>query len=156
MSRFKKILVPIDLELDSAPILEMAGMVAMAFGAQIELAHCFETEGYEGPASMEARDDRDPVLRKEIKHWRTARTMMSLLKDLERRGIAARGRLLFGVAEETLAGLAKKEAFDLIVLGSHSREGLERFISGSVAETLVRIAPCAVLVLPHVGPSFST
>ena len=150
MTRFKKILVPIDLDLDSTSILELAAMLATAFGARVELAHVFETPGYGGPGTLETRDALSPAIQQQLQHWRTARTMMNHLKDLERRGITARGRLTFGVAEETLEELARKEAFDLIVIGSHSREGLDRFLSGSVAEALVRIAPCPVMVLPHV------
>ena len=151
MSGFKKILVPVDLHLDSNPILELAATMAAAFGARIELAHIFETLGYAGPASLETRDDHDPAIRKQLQHWRTAQTMMNHLKNLERRGITVRGRLLFGDTETTLGQLARKEAFDLIVIGSHSREGLDRLLSGSIAEALLRIAPCPVLVLPHVS-----
>jgi nucleotide-binding universal stress UspA family protein len=37
--------------------------------------------------------------------------------------------------------------YDLVVMGSHGRRGFRRFILGSVAETVVRHAPCSVLVV---------
>jgi len=150
MKAFSKLLVPIDLDLDSTPVLELAGLLAAAFGARIELAHVFEAPGYEGPAVLEARQLLDPAQRPGLERWRTAMTMLGHLRTLEARGLAVRGRMAFGVAEETLAELARKEAFDLIVVGSRSREGLDRFVSGSVAERLLRIAPCPVLVVPHI------
>jgi nucleotide-binding universal stress UspA family protein len=149
MTTFKKLLVPIDLELDSTPILALAGQLAMAFGATLELVHVFETDGYEGPELLETRDLHDPARRKVLAHWHTAMTMLKHLEALEQRGVAARGRMTFGTAEETLATLARKEGFDLIVVGSRSLGGLDRFLSGSVAEGLIRISPCPVLVVPR-------
>ena len=150
MTTFKHILVPIDLDLDSTSILELAGQVAASFGARLELVHVFETDGYEGPMHLEAANLRDPALKGAHEPWRTAMTMLGHLKRLEERGLTASGRMAFGTAEETLAELARKEGFDLIVVGTRGLEGLDRFLSGSVAEGLIRLAPCPVLVIPHV------
>jgi nucleotide-binding universal stress UspA family protein len=46
-----------------------------------------------------------------------------------------------------LASLATEIAADLVVLGTHGRRGLQRFVMGSVAEKTVRLAPCPVLVV---------
>jgi nucleotide-binding universal stress UspA family protein len=43
---------------------------------------------------------------------------------------------------------AKEWPADLIVIGSHGRRGIQRFLLGSVAEAVVRHAPCPVLVVP--------
>ena len=150
MRPIRKILVPIDLDLDPSTILELASQMALAFGAELELVHIFETPGYGGPKTLSIKDKEVPEVQSELKHWRTAQTMMNLLKDLERRGILASGRMAFGVAEETLRDLAEQESMDLVVMGTHSREGLDRFVHGSVAGALIRISPCPVLVLPHI------
>jgi nucleotide-binding universal stress UspA family protein len=47
----------------------------------------------------------------------------------------------------TVAEYARKHAVDLIVMGSHGRTGLRHLLLGSVAETLMRTAPCPVLVV---------
>jgi nucleotide-binding universal stress UspA family protein len=44
--------------------------------------------------------------------------------------------------------LAEAASADLIVMGTHGRSGFERFVLGSVAETVVRKAPCSVLTIP--------
>ncbi|HJV48879.1 MAG TPA: universal stress protein [Geothrix sp.] len=150
MNSIQKILIPIDLDLDSHPILDLACTVATAFRSKVELIHVFETVGYGGPMSMEALDDSDPRFQQEMEQWRTYRAMLRLLRELHGKGIQARGRMAFGVVEETLTSLAREESFDLIVIGSHSREGLDRFVHGSVAGALIRSSPCPVLVLPHV------
>lgn len=45
---------------------------------------------------------------------------------------------------------------DLIVVGTHGRQGFERFLLGSVAEKVVRLAPCPVLVMRPVGAVAAT
>jgi nucleotide-binding universal stress UspA family protein len=55
--------------------------------------------------------------------------------------------LRFGAAADEIADLATDLEADLIVVGTHSRRGMERLLLGSVAERVVRIAPCPVVVV---------
>ena len=55
--------------------------------------------------------------------------------------------LLQGSAAEEIIRYATHQGVDLIVLGTHGRTGLERLLMGSVAEQVVRGAPCSVLVV---------
>lgn len=55
--------------------------------------------------------------------------------------------VLFGDPGHEIAEYAQREAADLIVLPSHGRTGLTRLLIGSVAERVVRLAHCPVLVL---------
>jgi nucleotide-binding universal stress UspA family protein len=50
---------------------------------------------------------------------------------------------------ETIVGYAKTEAIDVIVIGTHGRSGLAHLFMGSVAERVVRSAPCPVLTVHH-------
>ena len=55
-----------------------------------------------------------------------------------------------GSPAQTIADVAKQVEADLIVVGTHGRSGLARVLLGSTAETLLRRAPCMVLVVkPH-------
>jgi nucleotide-binding universal stress UspA family protein len=54
--------------------------------------------------------------------------------------------LLKGAPADALVGWAREHPCDLIVLGTHGRSGLKRFVLGSVAEKVVRTAPCSVMV----------
>ena len=63
----------------------------------------------------------------------------------ERAGVSR--DLDFGVEGGLVAG-AESEDVDLIVLGTHGRTGLSRLLMGSVAEVVVRRAPCPVLAVP--------
>lgn len=59
-------------------------------------------------------------------------------------------------ASATITQYAKENDIDLIVMGTHGRTGLGRLFVGSVAETVVRTAECAVLTVPERAPSTTT
>jgi nucleotide-binding universal stress UspA family protein len=52
-----------------------------------------------------------------------------------------------GHVAQTIVDYAKDVGADLIVMGTHGRTGLAHFIIGSVAERVVRMAPCPVLTV---------
>jgi nucleotide-binding universal stress UspA family protein len=66
-------------------------------------------------------------------------------------------RLLEGDPAEQVVRVAKEIPCDLIVMGTHGRSGLERFFMGSVAEEVMRTAPCPVVTvrvpMPHEAPA---
>ncbi len=56
-------------------------------------------------------------------------------------------RVAVGAPADKILELAKKEGINLIIMGTHGRKGLERTIFGSVAEKIVRTAPCPVVTI---------
>jgi hypothetical protein len=56
-----------------------------------------------------------------------------------------------GTPAPHIAEYARRHGIDLIVVGTHGRTGVSRVLLGSVAEHVVRIAPCPVLAVPGVG-----
>jgi nucleotide-binding universal stress UspA family protein len=67
-------------------------------------------------------------------------------KELRAAGFETEARVLPGDPGEVLVRVAKDENVDLIVVGSHGRTGLTKFVLGSVANHVVTHAPCTVLV----------
>lgn len=67
--------------------------------------------------------------------------------DLRQRGIKASWRAQAGVPFEEIVRIAKEERVDMIVMGTHGRTGLNRALLGSVAERVIRLAPCPVLTV---------
>jgi nucleotide-binding universal stress UspA family protein len=63
-------------------------------------------------------------------------------------GVAVRTALLSGHTAREIIAFARDKRVDLIVLGTHGRTGVSRAILGSVAENVVRLAPCPVLTVP--------
>lgn len=62
-------------------------------------------------------------------------------------GLKVTGEVLSGKPKEAILGHARKWAADLIVVGSHGRRGIKRFILGSVSEAIAMNAPCSVVVV---------
>lgn len=85
--------------------------------------------------------------------WRE-RDVSSLQRELEHRqqavealGLRARQKVLVGVPAEVIVAEAQGEQVDLIVVGTHGRSGLTHALLGSVAEAVIRTAPCPVLAV---------
>jgi universal stress protein A len=63
-------------------------------------------------------------------------------------GLRVETALLSGRAGRNIVDYARDKQIDLIVVGTHGRTGISHAILGSVAETVVRLAPCLVLTVP--------
>jgi nucleotide-binding universal stress UspA family protein len=61
--------------------------------------------------------------------------------------VALRYRAVHGQADEAILRVAREHDVDAIVVGTSSRQGLERMLLGSVAESVVRGAHCTVMVV---------
>ena len=61
--------------------------------------------------------------------------------------VACEHRLVIGTPAEEIVQIAADEDVELIVMGTHGRTGITRLLMGSVAEAVVRKAPCPVLTL---------
>ncbi len=66
--------------------------------------------------------------------------------QLHARGLSARTLHRLGGISDTILEVAEHEGVDLIVVGSHGRTGLTRFLLGSVSSQVASHAPCSVLV----------
>lgn len=86
-----------------------------------------------------------PTLRAELANEGLDR----LQKHLAERNLAdsVKARAAVGTASSVLPELARTLHADVIVLGTHGRKGLARIVMGSVAESVMREAPCSVLVV---------
>jgi universal stress protein A len=144
MKPIKKILVPVDFSAHSAEAMRFAADLARRYGASLDLLHVFQTltyalpEGYVLPGAEE--------LEKIMKHFQldleTARRTA-----IEAGAPSVETTLLQGGVATEILRFAKERNSDFIVMGTHGRTGLKHMLIGSVAEHIVRVAPCPVLTV---------
>jgi nucleotide-binding universal stress UspA family protein len=139
---FHKILCPIDFSAGSQHAMRVAVRLAEESSAELALVHVWYV-----PASVYPSEFPLPA------------QLLQRMSDDAQRGLDAAvaeagalgarrvsGKLLTGVPWHRLADELAEPAFDLAVIGTHGRTGLARILLGSVAEKVVRHAPCSVLV----------
>ena len=136
----KKIVFPTDFSQCSDAALEYATILAGALDATLLIIHAEESpaaygEGEECYGLLEPDHAELQKMLHEIKP--TDSNVLYEHRMLSRQGDPANQIVQF----------AKEEDADLIVLGTHGRTGLKRLLMGSIAEAVVRRAPCPVLVM---------
>lgn len=70
-----------------------------------------------------------------------------IVRALHSEGVDADGKVMHGLAADTIVAAAAGTGADLIVMGSHGRTGIERLVLGSNTERVLNRTPCAVLVV---------
>lgn len=149
MSTFHKILVPVDFSEHSTLALDTAVSLAKDFGASLTIVHVYEPLAIAVPQGYQLFSE----------------AQLNRLFDELHRGLALQRQraeaagatrvateLLHGFAVGELQNYAAQNAFDLIVMGTHGRRGLSHAFLGSIAERLVRMAPCPVLTVRAPSP----
>ena len=152
MSPFHKILAPVDFSAHSDEALRVACAMAETFSAPLTLVNVFSPPIYPLP---EGAFVAMPAAYAEVlaaTNKRLEEAAAALKREHET--IAIDTRTLEGVPFREIVGFARKHAFDLIVMGTHGRTGLKHALLGSVAEKVVRKAPCAVLTVRLAGHVF--
>lgn len=134
----RRILVPIDFSAGSNVALEMATSLARDSGGSLILAHVEVIPlSVVGGEYLYATPEPST---EELLAKLNAVEMPDSHVPVER-------RLLAGEPADAIIRLAKEEKVDMIVIGTHGRRGLTRLLMGSVAEAVVRAAPCPVMTV---------
>lgn len=139
--RFRKILCPVDFSEGSRQALRLA-IDLVGPEAQLVLIHVWQAPYVYGPdAALQgaAFVETKAVAEQELEKWR---------REAEQLGARrASAVLASGAPWHEIAEHARLDpAIELIVMGTHGRTGLKHVLLGSVAEKVVRHAPCPVLV----------
>jgi universal stress protein A len=141
----QSILVPTDFSPASALALDAAALLAKQFSARVTLLHVFDATPftlYGGPIGAPGVSGVGPDIEARI-HGELTRA-----RDEHFAGLNAETALVLSTSpSEAICELAKKIGADMIVIATHGRTGLTHLLIGSVAERVVRHAPCPVLTL---------
>jgi universal stress protein A len=144
MKPFEKMLVPVDFAAHSAEAVRTACDIALHYSASITLVHVHEPVDYALPEGYVLYTPEQMIrLNAEFES-----RLRSTLLDVEAMGVSkVSSKLLSGSAPLEIVEFAKSGKFDLIVMGTHGRTGIRHVLMGSVAERVLRTAPCAVLTV---------
>ena len=134
------ILCPLDFSAASSGLVAYAAALAAATGAELRLLHVCEPQ--EDPTG---RRPGAPATERPVS---CAERLNKLRAEAEQAG-APRVHIgiVQGEAAAEIVAAAGHHRADLIVIGAHGCTGLTRFLMGSTAETVLRTAPCATMLV---------
>jgi nucleotide-binding universal stress UspA family protein len=138
-----RILVPTDFSVDADAAVRYALELARPFGARVHLLHVVDDPFAAGMWSSEIYAADVAGLLADLKRDAGARLDRSVPPDAAHVSREVRG----GNPTRQILDAARDHGADLIVMGTHGRTGIAHVVMGSVAERVLRHAPCPVLSL---------
>jgi len=142
----RRILVATDFSECSKEAIDSAARLAESFSAELYLLHAFEPPFY-------TIEGRDTGIHPEVDRWvrelreQESKRLEGEVEVVRRRGIKVHPAFKEGPPSEEIIKAAEEFGADLVVLGTHGRRGVDRLVMGSVAERVMRKAPCSVLII---------
>lgn len=145
---FKKILVPTDFSDNSAEALDYAVAIAEKFGSELLMLHV-QTTSDMVPAGIEGMEAVTEAYARLLANYEqeAMNTMKDALEVYEGRFTGATWELVSGVPYQAILEVAAERGADLIVMGTHGRGPIKRFLLGSQADRVVRGAACPVMTV---------
>ena len=154
MILLKNVLVATDFSEPSDAALAYGRQLARAFGARLTVFHAAgnlapRAYGSEGFVFIEpdSQGQVEAAARQQVR---------SLISDDDRSELRAEAVVVTALSPAAaIADYARREQIDLIIVGTHGRSGVAHLVMGSVAERVVRTAPCPVLTVRHPEHEFA-
>lgn len=141
MIDLKTILVPTDFSKHSQTALNYGVAFAQKFGARLHLMHVMQDLALFFPDAVTVVPPTDQL------NTAVQAALERLVRENHLEGQNVQLVVRTGSPFHEIAQYARDEAIDLIILGTHGRGGLMHLLMGSVAEKVVRKAPCPVLTV---------
>lgn len=151
MIRLNRVMLPTDFSQQAAVATPYACELADKFDAELHLFHVLAQVASTTPAfggglalpanAKEPREHAEAALATQLDgDWRASHRVVEKIAD--------------GHAFVEIVRYAREQEIDLIIMGTHGRSGLVHALMGSVAERVVRKAPCPVLTVKPEGHQF--
>jgi universal stress protein A len=141
---FRRIVVPTDFSEGATEAWGLARRMARALGSELTLLHVFveppaHGDPYAGPPVIPVLIEAEKWVTDELEKWAA---------EARKEAIAVRTFVRHGSSPATrITELAGEEHADLVIMGTHGRGGVTRLLLGSVADRVIRTAPCPVLTV---------
>lgn len=150
MPTYSKILVPVDFSNHSRTALAHALSLAGRFDASVEVLHVAEIPAFRTDPRVAT-----PGGSQSLREYALGDAKAELEAFLEGLSPGERAKLSLhveaGKPRDVILDRARRGSHDLIVMGTHGRTGRPHSLAGSVAENIVRTAPCPVLTVREPG-----
>ena len=142
---FHRIVVPTDFSDCAEEAWALAQRVAEALQSEVVLVHVFiEPPSYGDP--MAVPPDKAWEAFEKGRQW-VAEALDKIAAKAKDKGLTVRPLMRTGAPAQEIVDLATAEHADLVIMGTHGRGGVRRVLLGSVADRVIRLAPCPVLTV---------
>lgn len=138
------ILVPLDFSQPSQQALDYAIQLAGKLQARLTLLHVIQTPVLAGGPGLGTDAALVPYM--EQMETEMQQKIEGFVQQVRQHGLTCNAVVVHGAPFQQIVDLATGKQVDLIVMGTHGHTGVQHLLLGSVAEKVVRLAPCAVLV----------
>ncbi len=142
LGQIRRILVPVDFSPNSRKAVDYASAFAKQFGATLTFLHVVQLNyayGEFGAIDFTA-------VEREMRAG-AEKELAGLISAAAGTGLDARSMVREGSPPKVIADVARELQSDLLVISTHGYTGLRHVLMGSIAESVVRYAPCPVLVV---------
>ena len=144
----KRVLCPVDFSDNARHALDYAESLAASHGAEVRLVHIIQadvlamaTDPMLPEFDSRVLEDYSGACKRQLEEWTQ--------QSQKRSQLTVDSEVRTGSAFLEIITAAKEWNADMIVMGTHGRSGLAHMMMGSVAEKVVRKAPCPVLTVKH-------
>jgi nucleotide-binding universal stress UspA family protein len=139
--KFRRLLIPVDFSASSLEALEYGVQLAKHVGSTVTILHALEPVAY----------GLDFTIGSGVE-WRKQKAYVEGRLEILRalctsNGVTAEHVLKAGLPADSIRDYVGRQQPDLVIMGTHGRRGISRMLSGSVAEAMLRHAPCPVLTV---------
>ncbi len=147
---FKKIVCAVDFSEFTGQIADYAFAVARKFESELHLLHISPNLNYFTPYESFLTPENLVAIDRNIE----LEVERDFNKILSKHDYPAQTVIKKGIAFVEIIDYVREAEADLVVMGTHGRSGVEHILIGSVAEKVVRKAPCPVLTIRPKGKQF--
>ena len=152
MSDIQQIIVPVDFHQHTDDLADFAVGVANKLGAKTTFLHVVEQF-----AQVVAYSDVDStsfLQADEELFGRAQKKMTEFITKIKASCQFCDGVVLRGIAADSIVEYVRDQKIDMIIMGTHGAQGIEKILLGSVAERVLKRAACPVLIFnPYKGDS---
>lgn len=139
---YKKILIPTDGSETAQHAIEHGIKLAKALDSRVIGLYIVDISAFVGLHAEGIWQNMKELLKEEGN-----KTLSAFENSAKKAKVKYEAILREGVPSEDIVKVAEERGVDLIVMGTHGRSGLDRFLLGSVTEKVVRSASCPVMVV---------